>query len=234
MLTFEPDETIAHDLDPRSKLAFQFAFAIAAIARPAPASLVALSILVGCVLASAGLSPIRVLAEHRYLYVILGFSVLIAAVTLGPPWIDVGDGLRTAHAAYGVGLVFLVSAAYVRSTPVRQSRAAIQRLVPGAPGRLLGIGVSLVFRFLPVVRRDIRTIRQAMAIRLGTERSATDRAARLSARGLTRAFERADRLSVALQARCLSWNATLPPLSFSRIDWLVFALSIAVGTSPLW
>ncbi|MFC3958648.1 energy-coupling factor transporter transmembrane component T family protein [Halovivax cerinus] len=234
MLAYEPDETIAHGLDPRAKLAFQVAFAVAALARPSIVTLAALTVLARSTLATAGLSPVSVLYGYRHLFAFLALSVLLAAVTVGPPWIDVAGGVRTARAAYGVGLVLLVSAAYVRSTPVRHSRAAIQRLVPGAPGRLLGLGVSLVFRFLPVVRHDVLTIRDAMAVRLGTERSMPDRAATIGARSLTRAFARADRLSVAMQARCLSWNATLPRLSFSRDDWLVVAFSLAVGTSPLW
>lgn len=234
MLTYEPDETVAHALDPRAKLLFQVAFAIAAISRPALAPLGALTLLALGVLLCANLSLARVLFGYRYPFGILCLSVLIAAATIGPPWIDVADGARTAHAAYGVGLVLLVSAAYVRSTPVRHSRAAIQSLVPGTPGRLLGIGVSLVFRFVPVLQRDIGTIRDAMAARLGTERTATQRAVVLSSRGLTRAFTRADRLSVALQARCFAWNPTLPPLSFARADGLVLVLSVALVTVPLW
>lgn len=233
MLSYEPDETIAHALDPRAKLLFQLAFAVAAIAHSSPVALVALTGLAIAVLASAGVPVGRVLYGYRYPLGILGVSVLVSAATLGPPWIDAEDGLRTALSAYGVGLVFLVSAAYVRSTPVRHSRAAVQRLVPGRPGKLLGIGVSLVFRFVPVLRDDVGRIREATAIRLGTERSVRDRAARLSALGLDRAFTRADRLSVALQARCLAWNPTLPPLSLSRRDLPVLALALVLPLSTV-
>jgi len=114
---------------------------------------------------------------------------------------------------------------------VRDSRAAIQRTIPGKPGQLLGIGVALVFRFLPVLQGDLRTIREAMAARLGTERSAVDRASTIGILGLTRAFDRADRLSLALQARCFAWNPTLPPLSFSYIDYPVLVIAVALSLS---
>lgn len=233
MLSYVPDETLAHRLDPRAKLAVQLAFAVAAIAHTTPVALAGLTLLAIAILASAGASLKRVLYAYRYPIGVLGLSVVVSAATLGPPWIDAGESVGTALSAYGVGLILLVSAAYVRSTPVRHSRAALQHLVPGRPGKLLGIGVSLVFRFLPVLRRDIGTIRRAIAVRLGTERGATDRAARLSALGLSRAFSRADRLSVALQARCFSWNPTLPQLSLSKRDLPVLALALVLCASIL-
>ncbi|WP_247729091.1 energy-coupling factor transporter transmembrane component T family protein [Halovivax limisalsi] len=233
MLAYEPDETLAHTLDPRSKLAFQVAFAVAALAHSSPSATAALSLLALIVVMGAGVALGRTLYAYRYVFGFLSISVILSAVTRGPPWIDVADAIATASASYRVVLILLVSAAYVRSTPVRDSEAAFHRLVPGRVGRLLGLGVSLVFRFLPVLQADIRTIRNAMATRLGTERSAHDRAARIGALGLSRAFRRADRLSVALQARCLSWNPTLPPLSFGRRDLPVFAIALGLVISSV-
>ncbi len=231
MLTYEPDETFAHRLDPRSKLCVQVGFAVAAIGHTSFVAHVGLTVLALATLAFAGISIGRTLVAYRYIFGFLSIGVVVSAVTLGSPWIDVDDGLTTASAGYRVGLILLVSAAYVRSTPVRDSQAAFQRIVPGAPGRFLGLGVSLVFRFLPVLQADLRTVQAAMAARLGSERPARDRAARVGAVGLSRAFSRADRLSVALQARCLSWNPTLPPLRFRPRDWPVCGLGVALALS---
>ncbi|MFP8951639.1 energy-coupling factor transporter transmembrane component T family protein [Natrialbaceae archaeon A-arb3/5] len=227
MLSYEPDETIAHRLDPRSKLAVQIGFAATALAHTSLRALVALTVVAAAILLVARVPPLRTLYDYRFALVLLVLAPLLAAATLGPPWIDISDGIVSARASYRVLLILLVSAAYVRSTPVRDSRAAIQRTIPGKPGQLLGIGVALVFRFLPVLRRDLATIREAMAARLGTERSALERVQAISLLGLVRAFDRADRLSLALQARCFTWEPTLPSLSFSRIDAPV--LIIAVG-----
>ncbi|WP_394739549.1 energy-coupling factor transporter transmembrane component T family protein [Natronococcus roseus] len=227
MLTYEPGETVVHDLDPRSKLAVQIGFAATALAHTAPRALLGLSVVTAVVLALARVPLLRTLYAYRFALVILAAGPLVAAATLGPPWIDLEAGLATALASYRVLLVLLVSAAYVRTTPVRESRAAIQRTVPGKPGQLLGIGVALVFRFLPVVQSDLRTIRDASAARLGTERSARERATTIGLLGLSRTFDRADRLSLALRARCFSWNPTLPALAFSRRD--VPALGVAVA-----
>lgn len=44
MLTYEPGDTLAHRLDPRTKLAVQVAFAAAGFAHTTPAGLVALGV----------------------------------------------------------------------------------------------------------------------------------------------------------------------------------------------
>ncbi|RQG97898.1 energy-coupling factor transporter transmembrane component T family protein [Natrarchaeobius chitinivorans] len=233
MLSYEPDETIAHRLDPRSKLAVQIGFAATALAHTSLPALVVLSAVTGVVLAAARVRLLETLYAYRFALVVLAIAPLVAAVTFGSPWIDVEDGLTSLRASYRVLLILLVSAAYVRSTPVRHSRSAIQRTIPGKPGQMLGIGVALVFRFLPVLRGDLRTIREAMAVRLGTERGALERLSTIGLLGLTRAFERADRLSLALQARCFAWNPTLPPLSFSRVDYPILAFAVVLALSAL-
>ena len=234
MLTYEPDETLAHRLDPRSKLAFQVGFAIAAIARLSPRALVVLTVVALLALAAARVPLRRALYAYRFALVVLAAAPLVSALTLGRPWLDLEAAIVPALASYRVLLILLVSAAYVRSTAVRDSRAAIQRTIPGKAGQLLGVGVGLVFRFLPVLFADLRTIREASAARLGDQRGPIDRAARVGTLGLSRAFARADRLSLALQARCFSWNPTLPALSFSRLDVPVLALALVLVVSPLF
>lgn len=231
MLTYDPDDTLAHRLDPRSKLAVQIGFAATALAHTGPRALLVLSVATALILVAARVSPLEALSAYRFALVLLAFAPVLAGLTLGSPWFDLADAETSARASYRVLLVLLVSAAYVRSTPIRASRAAIQRTIPGKPGQLLGVGVSLVFRFLPVLQADLRTIRDAMAARLGDERGVVDRAGTLGLLGLTRAFDRADRLALAMQARCFAWNPTLPALSFSRLDYPALVLAVVLALS---
>ena len=233
MLTYEPDGTLAHRLDPRSKLAFQMGFAIAALASVSPAAVLTLTGVTAVVLVAAGVSLFRALSAYRFAIVVLAAAPFISMVTLGSPWLEPSAGIVPALSSYRVLLILLVSAAYVRSTPVRDSRAAIQHTIPGKPGQLLGTGVGLVFRFFPVLLADLRTIREASVTRLGDNRGPLDRASRIGILGLSRAFSRADRLSVALQARCFSWNPTLPALAFSRLDVPVLLAGFVLAVSPL-
>lgn len=233
MLSYEPGDSIAHRLDPRSKLAVQVGFAAAALAHTSPAALAALTAVAAGVGAAAGLSPGRTAATLRIPAALLAAGPLVAALTLGPPWFEPAAAVEPARGSYRVLLVLVVSGAYVRTTPASGSRAAIQRTVPGKPGQLLGVGIALVFRFLPVIRADLQRIRQASAARLGTERGAVERATTIGILGLERTFRRADRLALALQARCFAWEPTLPALSLSRLDLPALALAAALAASAL-
>ena len=227
MLRYEPGGSLAHRLDPRTKLALQLTFAAAAFANTDPRGLAVLTVVTGVALASARLSPVSVLWGYRFLLPLLGAAVLFELVTLGPPWIDPAAAVDPLLASYRTLLIVAFAAGYVRTTSARESRAAVQWAVPGKPGRLLGAGVGLVFRFLPLLRRDVSAIRDAERARLGDERPARERLQTVSAAGLNRAFARADRLAAALSARCFSWNATLPRLRFGRVD--AAGLAVAVG-----
>jgi len=233
MLTYEPGTTVAHRLDPRSKIGFQVGFAIAAFTVPSLAGLAGVYIVgLGCLLA-ARLSPLRALRAYWVVLVVLSLGPLLGGLTLGPPWFRVDGALRSLRGVARIVPLLFVSAAFVHSTPVRETRAAIQHTVPGKPGQLLGIGVALTFRFVPVVKGDVARIREAISARGGDERSLRDRASRIASLSLARSLQRADRLSVALRARCLAYNPTLPALSLSGLDYVVLALSAGLALVPL-
>ncbi|WP_324663625.1 energy-coupling factor transporter transmembrane component T family protein [Haloarcula sediminis] len=233
MLTYRPGGTFAHRLDARSKLVCQFGFAVAAFAGPTPRRLAALSALAALVLAAGRLSPLRVARSYRFVLFILLLGPLSAALALTPPYVEFSRAVGPLLAIARVVLVLAVAAVYVRTTPVRETRAVIQRYVPGRTGQALGVGVGLTFRFLPVLRRDLLTVRDAIAARGGGHRSVLDRAKRIAVVGLARALSRADRLAVALRARCFAWNPTPPEMALSARDYPVLALGVALALWPL-
>ncbi|MFC5971727.1 energy-coupling factor transporter transmembrane component T family protein [Halomarina salina] len=224
-LAYTPGATLAHRLDPRTKLAFQAAFALAAFAHTTPLGLVLLTGLTVAVGVTAALSPRETAREFRVVLPFLLLGPVVEGATLGAPWFVPADAVGPALASYRVVLVLVVSAAYVRTTPVRESRAAVEWVVPGKPGRALGLGVGLTFRYVAVFRNDLRRAREAMRARLGDRLPVRERIRLVAVAGLGRAFDRSDRLAVAMRARCLSWNPTLPRLRFGRRDGPVFALS---------
>lgn len=233
MVTYRPGTTLAHRLDARAKLCCQLGFAVAAFARPTPGRLAALALLAVLALASARLSPLTILRSYWFVVVILLLSPLSALVSLSPPWIVPGRAVGPTLSITRVLLVLVVGAVYVRTTPVRATRAVIQRYVPGRTGQALGVGVGLTFRFIPVLRRDLLAVQDAIRARGGGSRSVVDRARRIAVVGLARALDRSDRLAVALRARCFAWNPTPPAMSFSRADYPVAVLGLALALSPL-
>ncbi len=228
-LAYRPGDGVLHGLDPRAKLALQAAFAAVAFAHTAPLGLALLTpvAIVAPYLADA--SPLAALREFRVALPFLVAGPVVAAVTLGSPWIRPEAAVSAALASYRVVLVLLVAAAYVYSTPTRDSRAAVRWLLPGRLGAVAGVGVALVFRFLPVLQSDLAGRREAVNARLGSERPLRKRMRLVAIGGLARALDRASRLSVALRARCFSWNPTPPPLAYGRRDWLATGVAVALA-----
>lgn len=233
-LRFDPAPTLAHRFDPRAKLLFQVAFGTATLTASDPLEIAILTVLAGFALLVGRFSPVAVLVAYRFVLPLLVVGPLLQSVTLGPPWIIPMDGVPSARASYRVLLVLAVSAIYVRTTRVRQSRAAIVHLVPGRPGQFLAMGTAFVLRFFPLLQADLAAVRDAAAARVDSERPLVERIRLVAVAGLNRAFERSDRLALALRARCLSWNPTLPPLAFSRVDVPVVALTIVLLVLAVW
>ena len=233
MVSYRPGATFAHRLDARAKLVCQFGFAVAAFAAPTPARLGALAVVAGLALAAGRLSPLSVVRSYWFVFVILLLSPVSAALSLSVPHVDLSRAVGPTLAVSRVALVILVGAVYVRTTPVRNTRAVIQRYVPGRLGQALGVGVALTFRFIPVLRRDLWSVRDAIRARGGETRSIVDRAKRIAIVGLARALDRSDRLSVALRARCFAWNPTPPEMSLARRDYPVLLLGVVLALWPL-
>ena len=232
-LVYEPGRTVVHRLDPRSKLAVQITFVIAAFAYTTPRGLAFLTLTTAGILLVARTSPFRLVYEFRFVLPFVIAAPVLQGLTLGAPWFVPEHALAPALASYRILLVLCVTGVYIRTTPVRASRAALQWAVPGRPGQFLGMGGSFVFRFLPVLQSDLGRIRDAHRARLGTERPVRERVRLVTIAGFNRAFERADRFALALQARCFSWNPTLPPLRFSRLDIPAIVLSASFLVAAL-
>jgi biotin transport system permease protein len=233
MLSYRPGDSLAHRLDPRSKLLVQFGLALAAFGHatlPWLAGTTAVGLLA---LAAARLSPFAVARAYRVVLAVLAFAPVLAGLALGPPWFRVDAALDSLRAVARVVPVLFVSAAYLTTTPVRETRAAVQRLVPGRIGVLLGVGMALVTRLFPLVLADVRTVRDAMRARGGERRPVRERARRLAVLSLDRALTRSDRLALALRARCFAWNPTLPVLSFSRADYPVALAGVLLAVTPV-
>lgn len=232
MLSYAPGSSLAHRLDPRTKLAVQIAFAAAAFAHTTPGGLAVLTLLALGTLAAADVSPIEAIHAYRFALPFLLAGPLLEGLNwIGFDPVAAGETLLASHR---VLLILLVSAAYVRTTPVRESRAAIQRTVPGRVGQFLGMGTAFVFRLLPLLIADLGRVRDAMAARLANERPVHERMALVAVAGVERALRRADRFSLALRARCFAWNPTLPRVAFGRLDAPALAFALALGLWALY
>lgn len=230
MLTFQAGNTFAHRLDPRTKLSVQAGVATAALVHTTPQGLAVLTGIALVALVAARLSPLVALYEVRFVFPFLIAAPVLEGIQLGSPWFSFVEASAPALAGYRVILLILVSAAYVHTTPVTDIRAAVQWFIPGKPGQFIGTGVGFVFRFLPVLREDLRRIQEAMNARLGSKNSVREQITIVATAGLRRAFQRTDRFSIALRSRCFAWNPTPSELRFQKSDIPVWALTIILLT----
>lgn len=233
VLAYEPGTSLGHRLDPRTKLAIQATFAAAAFVHSTPRGLAVLS-----VVALAGLAACRVRLRDvaREYVVVLPFLLaapLLEGARLSAPWFDPSAATAPALASYRTVLLLALAAAYVRTTPAREASAAVAWLVPGRVGRFLGLGVGLLFRYVPLLQADVARLRTASRARLGDRRPVRERVRRLTIGSLNRALTRADRLALALRARCLAWNPTEPELRFGRVDGPALALALGLAAATL-
>ena len=234
MIAYSAGDTFVHRLDPRTKLFVQAAVAVAAFAHTTPRGLLALSAFVLGVCWLAATPLLDSLRTYRAFLPFLVAAPLVEGATLGAPWFVPTDAVTPALASYRVVLLLLVSTAYIRTTRVRESRAAIQWLLPGRVGVVLGAGVGFVLRFLPLLRDDLSSIRAAMDARLGSTRSLHERIRLVGVTGLRRVFARADRFALALQARCFAWNPTLPPLNATWRDGPAVLVGVGLVAWAVW
>lgn len=233
MLTYSPGETVVHRLDPRTKLLFQAGFAIAAFASPTVPRLLGLYLAAIACVFLADLSLRRVLRAYWFVFLVLAAGPVIAAASLGSPWLRPDPAMASLRSVARIVPILLVSGAYIHATPIRETRAAIQRTIPGRTGQLLGVGVALTFRYVPVIREDLQRVMDAERARGGDARPFSARANHIVKLSLARAMGRSATLSVALQSRCFAWNPTLPRLRLAFPDYLVIVIALFLAGSPL-
>ena len=108
------------------------------------------------------------------------------------------------------------------------AQVAVPYPLSPSPFTLQTVGVYLAGLLLgPVLVRDLREVRLAVRARGGDALTTRERIRTVSLVTVQRALSRSETLSVALRARCFSWNPTLPPLRLSRVDYPVLAAGLA-------
>jgi energy-coupling factor transporter transmembrane protein EcfT len=179
-------------------------------------------------------------SELRWIFFLL-VLVFIARVfsTAGTPLAAFGpvavtrEGLREGTLiCLRLVLVFSVGAAFIATTRSSEIKAGVQwflKPVPGVPAERVATMLGLVARFMPVILEQAARTSDAQRARASENRRNPVR--RLTAFGipfLRRTFETADKLAVAMEARCYSEKRTDPDLAAGRRDWVFFGAAVAV------
>jgi len=129
-------------------------------------------------------------------------------------------------------LVVLVGLLFVSTTRPSEIKAAIEWFlnpIPFVSGKRLATMLSLVMRFIPVILDQARETAAAQKARcVENRKNPVYRLIRLGIPLIRRTFERADKLAVAMEARCYTENRTDPELSATRLDWMALVVMILI------
>ncbi len=236
---YRPGRSLLHRLDPRTKLAAVAVFALIGLAAAMPV-LAASGILIVWTLRQAGVGARQWAVDLRIFWMMLFFIFAVRAMTgSGPALVEVGGiGITSEGLAEGgmiclrLSIVALAGIGVSGTTRPSEVEAAVQmilRPVPFVPEKRAATILGLVVRFLPEVLREARLTKEAQMARCVEQRK--NPIARLYLFAfplLRRIFARADRLAMAMEARCYSDNRTGPALSAGPADGMAAAALLAL------
>lgn len=229
--------SISHRLDVRFKLVFLIVLSLASLHGSARALL----ILTGVLLAlarNAGIAFGPVVRQLRYVFILLG--LIFAARSLSTPGTAVfeygvlivtGEGLYAgAMVCWRLTAVILLSLLFVRTTRPSAIKASVEwflRPVPLVPEKRVSMMISLLLRFLPVILEEAKETLDAQRARsVENRKNPVYRVRKIAIPVLRRIFLRADKLALAMEARCYSENRTDPELYAGGRDWIaLFAVA---------
>jgi len=236
---FRPGSSVLHGLDVRFKLIFLVLISVTSL-KSYTVSLSVLTLVLVASLLHAQLSLKSILRAFRYVFVLLGFIFFARALfTPGSAVIEFKAVSITREGIYDGALicwrlviVVLTGLAFVLSTRPSEIKAAVEWLLnpfPFIPSKRIATMMSLVVRFIPVIFDQARETADAQRARgVDNRKNPVYRLRKLGIPLMRRTFERADKLAVAMEARCYSENRTDPGLCARLRDWAALFVVICL------
>lgn len=232
-----PGSTFLHSHDVRYKLAEMVLFTlVTAGSGPVAQTVVNAFLVLALVLVRIPIGSL--LRSLRWFFIFLIFILAVRALSTPGSALASGAGLALTREGLVDGLlicwrligIVLLSLLFVATTKPPEVKSAVQWLlkpVPWVPERRVAVMMSLMIRFIPVLLQQARDLRDALAARgIGRSRNPLRRLRFIALPLLKRVLLSADRLTLAMTARCYSEART--PLVFSPrpADHLVFSVAI--------
>ena len=238
-LSFQPGTSLLHKLDVRFKLLFVILISLVSLG----GGFTGLGILTGLITAliiHCRLPLKSGFREFRFFLIFLALILLARMLTTpGTALIEINSititrpGLMSGVLiCWRLTIIALVGFLFVFATPSSEVKAAVEWfLKPAAfiPGKRIATMMGLIARFIPVILNQAKETAEAQRARcVEYRKNPLYRLVRLGLPLIRRTFEQADRLIVAMEARCYSENRTDPTLSTTRLDWITFYIVILI------
>jgi energy-coupling factor transporter transmembrane protein EcfT len=227
--------SVLHQLDVRFKLIFLVMISCVSL-KAHGAALSVLTILLLALMTSAGLTAKSLLTLLRYILIFLVLIFIARALSIpGAPIFKYKTVTVTREGIYGGALVcwrlvivILIGLAFVATTRTSEVKAAVEWFlypVPFIPAKRVSIMMSLVIRFIPVILDQAKETTDAQRARgVENRKNPVYRLQKLLITLMRRTFERADKLVMAMEARCYTENRTDPGFSATLGDWIALVV----------
>jgi energy-coupling factor transporter transmembrane protein EcfT len=239
VLGYHSGEGLLYRIDVRFKLSFVIIIGLACI-HASPAGLAFISLLLIAALAQLPLRLSSLVASFGWVFIFLLFVFGARALSEPGDPVIVFQGLTVTREGIFQGLlvcwrlmILVISGVLLsvttRSAEVTAGVAWLLRPVPLIPAQRVATMLGLVVRFLPLVLDQAREISAAQRARGVENRKNPFYRLKVSAIPLLRkSFERADRLSLAMEARCYTETPRDGGLSAGAVDWGALAAVCSV------
>lgn len=239
LFTYTTRRTLLHCIDARAKLFALVAISLASLGA-GPVSMGGLAAVLMLSILRCGISPGVLYHESRFVLLILAAIFATRAVsTPGATLIGASPVIITREGVLAGGLIclrlasiILAGLALVMSTRITEIKAAVEwglRPVPLVPEKRVGTMLGLIVRFLPLIVEGAREMTDAQRAR-GVEqrKNPVYRLIRYAIPLFRRTFRQADRLALAMEARCYAEERTDAELAATRADW-IFIGAVSFG-----
>lgn len=178
----------------------------------------------------------------RYVFVLLMF-VFLARIFFSPgtPIFEfrgisvtregIYDGILVCWRLFNVVVVGLLFVSTTRSLEIKSAVEWSLKTIPFIPAKRVATMMSLLMRFMPVILDQAKETVDAQRARgVENRKNPIYRMSKLGIPLVRRTFERADKLALAMEARCYSEERTDPALTSDTTDWimLVFAMGLCI------
>lgn len=233
VLGFRAGNSTLHQLDVRFKLMFLVVISLSSLKAFVP-SLSLLTLILMVALIHAGLPLRMALKDLRYVFLLLLFVFIARSLSVpGSSIVEFKAVSVTREGLYeGVivcwrlVIVIMTGLSFVVTTRSSEIKAAVEWMLkpfPWIPAKRIATMMSLIVRFIPIIFEQSKKTAEAQRARgVENRKNPVYRLKMLGIPLMRRIFERADKLVLAMEARCYSENRTGALLSSGAKDWIAF------------
>lgn len=231
VLGFHAGNSVLHQLDVRFKLLFLVVISLSSLNAFIP-SLVLLTLVLMVALNHTGLPLKMAIKDLRYVLLLLLFVFMARSLSVpGSPVFEFKDVTVTREGLYEgaivcwrLVIVIMTGLSFVLTTRSSEIKAAVEWMLkpfPWIPAKRIAVMMSLVVRFIPIIFEQAKKTEEAQRARgVENRKNPVYRLKMFSIPLMRRIFERADKLVLAMEARCYSENRTDALLSSGVKDWI--------------